>query len=284
MEGVESSGEEYASGELELDSVSSASGSSWHEGRPRHADAWVSPGHDELSKRLLFAFIEPPVPALKVSVFIRNALRTVAPLQPVDLLQSSMGAMILRSESSEARDSLHLLGPISLGGSLLHLLKPEDTANRFFRVPVWLAFVYVDWFPIDHWYAEKIKECFSSFAEVAEIDPECLSGDNFGPLRLLLEVNDRLEIPRELRISYKQGAGRSGTVARITPIRVWPREFQLDSWGNLATFFGPPAPPSSGPSLGPSGPMTSAQQLRPQSHYYSLAFPIGNASRFANNL
>ena len=282
VEGVVSSTEEYVSGELELDSVSSASGSSWHD--PRHADAWVSPGRAEPSQRLLFAFIEPPVPALEVSAFIRNALRTVAPLQPVDLLQSSLGAMILRCESPEARDSLHLLGPISLGGSLLHLLKPEDTTNHFFRVPVWLAFVHVDWFPIEHWYTEKIKECFSSFAEVAEIDPKCLSGDNFGPLRLLLEVNDRLEISRELRISCKQGAGRFGAVARITPIRVWPREFQLDSRGNLATFFGPPAPPSSRPSLGPSGPMTSAQQLRPQSHYYSLAFPIGNASRFANNL
>ena len=284
VEGVVSSTEEYVSGELELDSVSSASGSSWHEGRPRHADAWVSPGGAEPSQRLLFAFIEPPVPAHEVSAFIRNALRTVAPLQPVDLLQSSLGAMILRCESPEARDSLHLLGPISLGGSLMHLLKPEDTTNRFFRVPVWLAFVHVDWFPIEHWYTEKIKECFSSFAEVAEIDPECLSGDNYGPLRLLLEVNDRLNIARELCISCKQGVGRSGAVARITPIRVWPREFQLDCRGNLAPFFGPPAPPSSGPSLGPSGPLISAQQLRPQSHYYSLAFPTANAGRFASNL
>jgi len=233
---------------------------------------------------MLVAFIEPPVPALEVSAFIRNALRTVAPLQPVDLLQSSLGAMILRCESQEARDSLLQFGPISHGGSLLHLLKPEDTSNRFFRVPVWLAFVHVDWFPIEHWYTEKIKECFSSFAEVAEIDPECLSGQNYGPLRLLLEVNDRLDIPRELRISCKQGAGRSGAVARITTIRVWPREFQLDSRGNLAPFFGPPAPPSSGPSLGPSGPLISAQQLRLQSHYYSLAFPTGNAGRFARNL
>ena len=72
-------------------------------------------------------------------------------------------------------------------------------------MPVWLAFVSVDWFPNEHWYVEKIKDCFSGFAEVAEIDPECLTGDNFGPLWLLLEVNDRLEIPRELRISCKRG-------------------------------------------------------------------------------
>lgn len=83
---------------------------------------------------------------------------------------------------------------------------------------------------------------------MAEVDPECLTGDNFGPLRLLLEVNDRLEIPREVHISSKLGAGRLGAVARIASIRVWPREYQLDSRGNLARFFGPPALLAHGPS------------------------------------
>ena len=38
-------------------------------------------------------------------------------------------------------------------------------------------------------------------------------------------------------------------------------------------FFGPPAPPASGPSLGPRGPLSNLQQQRPQQHLYSLAFP-----------
>jgi hypothetical protein len=268
---VVSSGEEYASGEL--DSASNGSGSSWQEGRPRHAEPWVSPSRGELTERLLFAFIEPPVPMLEVSAYICNALCIVALLQSVDLLPSSMGAMLLRCESLEARDSLHLLGPIGFGGSMLHLQKPEETSSRFFRVPVWLAFVFVVGFPNEHWYEEKIKDCFRGFAEVAEIDLECLTGDNFGPLRLLLEVNDRLEILRELRISCKLGVGRSSAVATVLPCRVWPCEYQLDNRGNLARFFGPPAPPAPGPSLGPMGPMSSQQQLRPQPHYYNLAYP-----------
>jgi len=97
--------------------------------------------------------------------------------------------------------------------------------NRFFCVPVWLAYVFVIDFPIEHWYEEKIKECFRGIAEVAEIDPECLTGDDFGPLRLLLDVNDQCEIPRELRISCKVGVSRFGAVAKILPCRVWPREF-----------------------------------------------------------
>jgi hypothetical protein len=244
----------------------------------------VSPGRGELTERLLFAFIEPPVPMLEVSAFIRDALRSVAPLLPVDLLPSSMGAMLLRCESAATRDSIHLLGPIRFGQSVLHLQKPEETSNRFYRVPVWLAFVYVVGFPNEHWYEDKIKDCFCGFAEVAEIDPECLTGENVGPLRLLLEVNDRLEIPRELRISCRQGVGRFGAVAQVIPIRVWPREFQLDSRGNLASFFGPPTPPGAGPSLGPSGPFSSQQQLRPQPHFYSLAFPANTTPRYASNL
>jgi hypothetical protein len=113
-----SSAEEYASGEM--DSGTEASGSSWQEGRPRHADAWVSPGRDVLTERLLFAFILPPAPWLDVSAFIRNALHSMAPLMAVDLLPSSMGAMLLRCASCAERDSLHLLGPIICDGSALH--------------------------------------------------------------------------------------------------------------------------------------------------------------------
>lgn len=139
-------------------------------------------------------------------------------------------------------------------------------------------------FPNEHWYEHKIRHCFRAFCNVAEIDPESLTRENFGPMRLLLELNDRLEIPLEVRISSKLGVGRIGAVAKILPIRVWPREYQLDSQGNLARFFGPPAPPPQGPSLGPMGPMSSQQQLRPQTHFYSQMFPPHAAPQNAHNL
>lgn len=280
-----SSGEEYESGELD---TSGSDEFSWHEGRARHVDAWVSPGRPELTEHLLFAFIEPSVPMADVSPFIRNALRLVDPLLPVDLLPSSRGAMLLRCESMSARDSLHRHNPISLHGTQLILQKPEETSNRFFRIPTWLAFVAVSDFPNEHWYEPKIKECFKGFSEVAEINPECLTGENFASLRLLLVVNDRLEIPFEMRISSRHGVGRDGAVAKIAPIRVWPREYQLDSQGNLARFFGPPAPPVGGPSLGPLGPISREQQVRPPQHYYSQMFPPlgtpGHGHHQAHNL
>lgn len=167
--------------------------------------------------------------------------------------------MLLRCNSLAERDALHLHSPIACNGSELFLQKPEETSNHFFCVPTWLAFVFIVDFPNEHWYESKIKECFSGFCEVTEIDPVCLTGNNFAWLRLLLEVNDRLEIPFEIKISAKKGVGRAGCVAKILPIRVWPREYQLDSRGNLARIFGPPPPPGPGPNLGPPGPFSHNQ-------------------------
>lgn len=265
-----SSEEEYASGDLDS---SSSDGFSWQEGRARHAEAWVSSGHPELCEHMLYAFIEPPVHPDDVSAAIRAALLQVALLVPVDLLPSSHGAMLLRAASVESRDELRRLSPIAGDGFSISLQRQDETANRFFRVLTWLAFVAVVDFPLEHWYEEKIKDCFRAFSELAEIDPECLTGEHFGTLRLLLEVNDRLELPFELRISARCGVGRDGAVAKILPIKIWPREYQLDSRGRLASFFGPPAPPSAGPSLGPPGPFNRGQQRRPQPNYYSSMYP-----------
>lgn len=146
IDALQSSGDEYASSDLD----SSSSSFDWQEGRARSADAWVSPGRPELTERLLFAFIEPPVPAAEVSAFIRSTLRTVAPLMPVDLLPSSRGAMILRCGSLEDRDSLRRLSPLNGEGSNLFLQAPEETTNRFFCVPTWLAFVAIVDYPNEH--------------------------------------------------------------------------------------------------------------------------------------
>lgn len=133
--------------------------------------------------------------------------------------------MIPRCNSLADYDSLRLLSPISCEGSKLILQKPEETSNCFYRIPTWLAFVFIVDFPNEHWYESKIKECFTGFSVVAEIDPACLTGNSFAPLRLLLEVNDRLEIPFEIKISSKLGSGRAGYVAKVLPIRVWPRAY-----------------------------------------------------------
>lgn len=174
---------------------SSSSEFSW-EGRARSVDAWLAPGRYEVLDRLLFAYIDPPVPVADVNAFLRGALATVEPLMPVEFLPTTRGAMLFRCEDQVARDTLRSYSPIFREGVQLSLQRPDECSNRFFRVPPWLAYVHVLDFPNEHWYEDKIKDAFRGFCDVVEIDPDCLTGDNFGPLRLLLEVNVRLEIPR----------------------------------------------------------------------------------------
>lgn len=270
VEAISSGGGE----EVNSDAFDSSSSDSWEERRTISRDAWVSPGRPELTARLLFAFIDPPVPPTEVSAFLRAALATVALSLPVELLPSTMGAMIGRCQSHFERDALRAYSPILHDGVQLTLLRPDETPNQFFRVPPWLAYVIVTHYPNEHWYASKIMESFAGFCGVAEIDPACLTRDNFGPLRLLLEVNKRLDIPFEVRVSAKEGIGRDGAVARVLPIRVWPRRDQLDDDGRLLPFFrNPPQPPSLGPLLGPDGPIHRMQQRLPPPHPANRMFP-----------
>lgn len=242
---------------------SSDSEFSW-EGRTHMVDVWLPPGRYEVLDRLLYAYIDPPIPVADVNAFLRAALATVEPNMPVEFLPSSRGAMLFRCGTIADRDLLRGYSPIHHQGIQLSLQRPDECSNRFYRVPPWLAFVHVDDFPDEHRDEAKIKEAFRGFCEVAEVDPACITENNFGPLRLLLEVNVRLEIPYYVRVSARRGRGRFGGIARVSPIRIWRRDAQLDSDGNLTPFFrNAPPPPPPGPLLGPAPPFWRDQQRLP---------------------
>jgi hypothetical protein len=86
--------------------------------------------------------------------------------------------------------------------------------------------VHVDGYPNSQWTEDEIKVNLRGFCNVAEV----------------------------VWITEPRRGGRAGTVARVLPIRVWHRAYQLRADGTLARFFGPPPPPPAGPQLGPEGP------------------------------
>lgn len=146
---------------------------------------------------------------------------------PVELLPSSRGAMLLRCESLADRDIIRAHSPISVEGHSISLQRPDECNNRFFRTPDFLAFVMVDDYPNSQWTEEEIKANLAPFCKVVEVDPACLDDKNFGPLRLLLEIFDHRDIPSEVWIYEPRARGRAGSVARISPVNVWPRANQL---------------------------------------------------------
>jgi hypothetical protein len=122
------------------------------------------------------------------------------------------------------------------------LERPQETSNRFFRERDWLAYIAVQDYPPEHWNEAHISNNFRGFCKLLEIDPACLTGYDYSPLRLLVTVHHRLDIPSELWVEA-DGSPLGGSVMQIMPIRVWPRINQLDDEGGLIPFFGPPPPP-----------------------------------------
>jgi DMSO/TMAO reductase YedYZ heme-binding membrane subunit len=67
----------------------------------------VSLGHDNITKRLLFTYIEPPTLLAEVTTLIHVALGFVVLFLLVNLFVSSRCAMIIRCGSHHERDYLY---------------------------------------------------------------------------------------------------------------------------------------------------------------------------------
>jgi hypothetical protein len=134
------------------------------------------------------------------------------------------------------------------------------------------------------WSEDVIKRCFGACCEVVEVDPRCLTGDNFGPLRVLLELNHYLDLPSEIWISATDGVSRMGCIAQVFPIRVWRRADQVGPDGRIRPFFQPmPPPPSSPPpppphTPAPTPPESSCPHAPTAQHpaHISTIFPHSN--------
>ncbi|KAG2591410.1 hypothetical protein PVAP13_5NG479886 [Panicum virgatum] len=238
------------------------------DGRIHSLDVWLPQGHEDVAARLAFAYVTPAEAGASVALFLRAALASVAPTVPVELLPSSRGAMLLRFTSAADREAVRELSPFTHAGATLELERPQETSNRFFREPEWLAYLAVVDYPPEHWVVDHITRSVSGFAKVVEIDPACLSGYDFSPLRLVVAVHNRLDIPSELYVDAARG-NLGGSIAQILPIRIWPRQQQLNHAGEHIPFFGPPPPNAPGPNH-PAEPFPPTSPAHLASHAANL--------------
>ncbi|CAN6210020.1 unnamed protein product [Urochloa humidicola] len=241
------------------------------EGRTHSVEVWLPRGDVDAARRLAFADISPPEACTNAASFIRAALSTVAPLIPVELLPSSREVMLLRFASYVDREHVRTLSPINHDGAELKLERPEETSNRFFRSPDWLAYVSVVDYPPEHWKLPHIRNSFRGFCHVREVDPRCLTGFDYSPLRLVLEVCHRLDIPSEVWVDAAPSE-LGGCIAQIMPIRVWPRANQFTADGQYIPFFAPLPPPSTQapePPLGLAGQLPPPPQAPPQNNRFT---------------
>ncbi|CAN6298281.1 unnamed protein product [Urochloa humidicola] len=128
--------------------------------------------------------------------------------------------MLLRFASPADKEHVRMFSSIQHAGSELKLERPQEMDNRFFRTPDWLAYVAVVDYPPEHWHdVEHIKNSFRGFSNVMEIDPLCLTGFDYSPLRLVLEITHRLEIPSEIWVDAEHSE-LGGSIVQIMPVRI----------------------------------------------------------------
>ena len=94
-------------------------------------------------------------------------------------------------------------------------------SNCFFRVPDWLAMVFVIDLPLEQWNAEAIKRAFAAGGEVMEIYPACLVPNYFGPIKLILEVNHYLTSQARFGFLRRQASFPYLYMAPTISVRCW---------------------------------------------------------------
>ncbi|RLN12225.1 hypothetical protein C2845_PM09G11060 [Panicum miliaceum] len=137
--------------------------------------------------------------------------------------------MLLRFANLAERELVRGLSPIRYEDGELSLECPEETPNRFFREPEWLVYIAVLDFPTEHWFEDHVKRSFAGFEDIVKVASICFTGYDYSPLRVVIAINNRLDIPSELWISVPNGLGG---VAQLMPIRIWPRRAQIGPNGS----------------------------------------------------
>jgi hypothetical protein len=121
--------------------------------------------------------------------------------------------------SPESREEAMLLFPINFDGHSIRLERPEDGHNRFSWRFSYFAQLSATGFPIEHWDKGGIRTAFRSIGSVCCIDPLCLNELDYSAVRLVIKLENDMDVPHALLV--RDFDGSSGTEVRIRVVRVW---------------------------------------------------------------
>lgn len=209
--------------------------------QPDWREIWILARWDEENLRYAYVFILPVV--ANPTFFIREGFETeLGPLQ-FELLPSSRWAMLARFHTEGEREAAAQFGLFLHEGYHLELERSELTSNRFTRVPLFLGYLSMQDFPIEHWFKENIKASLACIGTVLEVDSTCLTVFDFSSLHVVVELEDDNEedMPRNVWI---RTPGGSGCITGVFVAHIWPRAAQFDVQGNYVPYFAPPPPPA----------------------------------------
>jgi hypothetical protein len=106
--------------------------------------------------------------------------------------------MMIVFRSDEDHKATIRRAPFTYLGHEIKLERPEDGENRFAWAYTSYAQVSVMGFPLEHWNKGGIRTAFRSVGSVCCIDPLCLNELDFAAVRLVLRLEQAMDVPRTL--------------------------------------------------------------------------------------
>jgi hypothetical protein len=186
--------------------------------RPEYAEIFMPPArHVAGSRRFAFAVIEPA--SSSPGFLLRRAFEERGGNPYIGLAASDYGALMVLFPSPESREEAMLLFPINFDGHSIRLERPEDGHNRFSWRFSYFAQLSATGFPIEHWDEGGIRTAFRSIGSVCCIDPLCLNELDYSAVRLVIKLENDMDVPHALLV--RDFDGSSGTEVRIRVVRVW---------------------------------------------------------------
>jgi hypothetical protein len=210
------------------------------------------------SRRFAFALISPP--AASPGFVLRRALEEVGGNPHFGLAASHYGAMMILFPSQEVRETTMALFPVSFLGHTSSLERPEVAENRFGWRYAGYAQISASGFPLEYWTEGGIRNAFRPIGNVCCIDPLCLNELDYSAVRLVLHVENEMDIPPKLLL--RDYEGETSTEVSIRVVRYWAHDAHGEHFagGGGNTPRGPGGSPpasgggSGGGSNGPSSP------------------------------
>lgn len=243
---------------------------------------WMPEGDMAFASCFAYAFAPAELPiGQEAATIIGEAILAVGHRIHFTTFRTSRDSRLVRFDGPNERDFVVESSPIAVPGGRVHFQRSEKTDNCYSCPAPWLAALSVTDFPLEQWNPEGIRAVLRCLGTVEEIDPECLSMDDFSAARVVVAMAKLVTVPSEPWLT-NPGPDGLGSVVQVHLICRW----RLKRPGSIPDPFfvsstGPPIPPAHRahelqphlhPPSAPSGPGATAGRHRAGPSRYYTAF------------
>ncbi|KQK12554.1 hypothetical protein BRADI_1g04503v3 [Brachypodium distachyon] len=205
---------------------------------------FIPPSERRRPEEVKVYFNLAPDPAM-VYFAKRHAYAYITPADPpatFELIHPTFyGDVAVRFRTPEDREAAMRRQPFVLDGATVKLVREGETPNVRRVSHDYVVHLALRDYPVQQRTEKRIEDNCSSLGFVREIDPACFAAPDLATVRVVVQLEDPREIPREIRIDY---CDDSTSVIPVEIVKVWHRSHSYDADGQYVRLFQAPAPPA----------------------------------------